>query len=54
MTDKEFKKELEKRCIDENYLQSWYQTSISEEQPPVWTEEHLDELYKDFYLIPKK
>ena len=34
-------------------LACWYQNSIDETQPPIWTDEHLEELLKDFYIIPK-
>lgn len=34
-------------------LACWYQNSIDETIPPIWTEEHLEELLKDFYVIPK-
>lgn len=33
-------------------LACWYQSSI-DETPPVWTDEHLEELLNDFYVIPK-
>lgn len=35
------------------YLQSWYQASVDETQEPIWTDKHLEELFADFYLIPK-
>lgn len=41
-------------AISMNYLQSWYQCSIDETQEPIWTDKHLEELYEDFYLIPKE
>ena len=34
-------------------LACWYQNSIDETVPPIWTDEHLEELLKDFYVIPK-
>ena len=34
-------------------LACWYQNSIDETHPPIWTDEHLEELLKDFYVIPK-
>lgn len=40
-------------AISMNYLHSWYQCSIDETQEPIWTDKHLEELYEDFYLIPK-
>ena len=30
----------------------WYQNSV-DETPPIWTDEHLEELLNDFYVIPK-
>ena len=56
--DKQFSTEkqaiIEERAIDIGYLQDWYQNSIDETIPPIWTDAHIDELFKDFYLIPKK
>lgn len=37
-----------------NDLACWYQNSIDETQPPIWTDEHLEELLNDFYIIPKE
>ena len=39
--------------IDKGYLMDWYINSVSGEDVPVWTEEHIDELVKDFALYPK-
>ena len=39
--------------ISMNYLHSWYQQSIDETVEPIWTDKHIEELYNDFYLIPK-
>ena len=39
--------------VDETYLTDWYISSVSEDDIPVWTEEHISELYNDFYIIPK-
>jgi len=36
------------------YLQNWYQDSIDETKEPKWTDKHLDELFNDFYLIPRR
>lgn len=33
-------------------LDSWYIASVTN-GTPVWTEEHLEELLNDFYVIPK-
>lgn len=41
-------------AIDFVYLQNWYQDSIDETKQPIWTDKHLEELFNDFYLIPKK
>lgn len=39
--------------VDAAYLYDWYISSV-DDNPPHWTEEHINELCKDFYLIPKK
>ena len=44
---------IEKEPVDRGYLDDWYVSSVSELDTPVWTTEHLDELFKDFILIPK-
>lgn len=44
----------EPKYVSRGYLTDWYQQSIDETEPPIWTDKHLDELYNDFYLIPKK
>ena len=35
------------------YLSDWYQNSIDDTKPPIWTDEHLEELTNDFIVIPK-
>ena len=40
-------------AVSEGYLQNWYMDSIDETKSPIWTDKHLEELYNDFYLIPK-
>lgn len=40
-------------AIDMNYLSCWYQDSVDETQEPIWTDKHIEELFGDFYLIPK-
>ena len=45
---------LQSKQIDFAYLQSWYQASIDKTEEPIWTDKHLEELYNDFYLIPKR
>lgn len=41
-------------AIDTGYLYDWYQQSIDETVPPIWTDEHIEEVSNDFYLIPKE
>lgn len=50
---KQLNQATSKEPIDRGYLSDWYQASIDETIPPVWTDEHLDELFNDFILIPK-
>lgn len=38
--------------VDESYLQNWYIDSVDEAGTPHWTEEHIEELVKDFIVIP--
>lgn len=40
-------------CISAAYLHCWYQDSIDATIHPIWTDEHIEELFHDFYLIPK-
>lgn len=41
------------QSVSLGYLISWYIQSVDGHQP-IWTEEHLKELDKDFIIIPKK
>ena len=50
ITTKEFIKEF---SVDEAYLDCWYIDSVSEYDNPVWTEEHISEMYNDFYILPR-
>ena len=45
--------DLEK-AMDESTLYDWYVTSVVQKDTPVWTEEHIEELLNDFYVIPKE
>lgn len=45
---------IREKSVDEGFLQDWYQNSVSPEQKPVWSDEHISEVYNDFYLIPKE
>lgn len=38
----------------EGILQDWYIHSVNPDDPPQWTDEHIEELCKDFYVIPKE
>lgn len=40
-------------AYDYGTLEDWFINSISQNDSPVWTEEHLEELLNDFYVIPK-
>ena len=42
------------KAVDFGYLSDWYIVSVDENDEPVWTEKHLDELLADFILIPKE
>lgn len=42
-----------KLCIDKDYLTDWYLHS-NENENPHWTCKHIEELFDDFYLIPKR
>lgn len=37
-----------------DYLVAWYISSVSDEDKPIWTEEHIEELLKDFIVIPRE
>ena len=39
-------------AVDDGYLSDWYIASVGNE-PPVWTDAHIDELLNDFIVIPK-
>ena len=41
------------QAVTESDLIDWYINSVDESEP-VWTEEHIYELFNDFYLIPKE
>ena len=44
---------ISQQAVTESYLIDWYINSVDESEP-VWTEEHIYELFNDFYLIPKE
>ena len=39
-------------AVDAGYLSDWYISSVGDE-PPVWTDEHINELLNDFLVVPK-
>lgn len=41
-------------AMDIATLYDWYISSVSQDDEPVWTEKHIDELFRDFYVIPKE
>lgn len=51
MSTKEF---ILENSVDEGFLGDWYIHSVSDDDPPVYTEDHIAELIGDFYLIPKE
>ena len=48
------KKFIDEQAVGEGFLQDWYQNSVLDIDPPVWTDEHIAEVCGDFYLIPKE
>lgn len=38
----------------EGILQDWYIHSVNPDDKPQWTDEHIEELCNDFYVIPKE
>ena len=35
--------------VGTGYLSDWYQNSIMGDVPPIWTDEHIEELANDFF-----
>ena len=52
--NKAIKKFIDEQAVGEGFLQDWYQNSVLDTDPPVWTDEHISEICGDFYLIPKE
>lgn len=52
--DEKTKKIIKDNSVDKGYLQSWYQSSVLETDTPAWTDEHIEEMIGDFYLIPRE
>lgn len=40
------------KAVGMDYLSDWYQNSIDDTKPPIWTDEHIYELVNDFLVIP--
>ena len=40
--------------MDNGTLTDWYINSIDNTVEPIWTDEHIEELLNDFYVIPKE
>ena len=45
---------IKNNAVDEGFLQDWYQNSVLETDTLVLTDEHIEEVVGDFYLIPKE
>lgn len=54
MADEKVKEFIKENAVGEGYLQDWYQNSVLETDTPVWTDEHIAEVFGDFYLIPRE
>ena len=46
-------KETQKQSVDKAYLCDWFINSVDNDDP-IWTEEHIEELLKDFLIIPRR
>jgi len=44
---------LEELSWSEGNLKEWYQDSVDRTVEPVWTDKHIEEVCKDFYLVPR-
>lgn len=40
-------------AYDYGTLSCWYQDSIDENEPPVWTDKHIEELMSNYYVVPR-
>ena len=52
IADRWNRRTAEREPMDFGTLLDWYISSVGDE-PPVWTEQHIEELLNDFYVIPK-
>ena len=44
---------LKREAHTEGDLKDWYQHSVDRTVDPVWTDKHIEEVVKDYWLIPK-
>lgn len=44
---------LEREAHTEGDLKDWYQHSVDTTVEPVWSDAHIEEVVKDYWLIPK-
>ena len=44
---------LKREAHTEGDLKDWYQHSVDTTVEPVWTDKHIEEVVKDYWLIPK-
>lgn len=47
------KEQMMKGAVDFNHLFDWYIHSVSDKDIPIWTSAHIEELLKDYIVIPK-
>ena len=48
------KNTVESLSWKEGTVNDWYIKSCYPDDTPVWTDEHIEEVCRDFYLIPKE
>lgn len=41
------------QAMDRATVFDWYISSVDDTQSPIWTDEHIEELMNDFYLVHK-
>lgn len=46
--------DIREQSVDIGYLYEWYQDSVNPDDEPIWTKKHIEEIFHDFYLIPKQ
>lgn len=43
--------DIKEMAVDKDYLRDWYQSSVLDDE---WPDRYIEEVYHDFYLIPKQ